>query len=128
MLRRSLFTLLAGAILAACSGNPGTDSPNRQRDLISPEEIAELNVSTAYDVVRQLRPEYLRSRGTMSLREAGGEYAVVYLNGMRLGGLDQLNSIRATDVQMIRYISASDATTRWGTGHTGGVIEVVVKS
>jgi hypothetical protein len=28
-------------------------------------------------------------------------------------------------VKEIRYISASDATTRWGTGHSGGVILVV---
>ena len=128
MTRRSLLVLLAGLTLAACSGNRSSDSPTRQRDLISAEEIAALNVATAFDVVRQLRPEFLRTRGTMSLREAGGEYAVVYMNGMRLGGPDQLHQIRASDVHTIRYIGASDATTRWGTGHTGGVIEVTVKS
>ncbi len=128
MMRRSPFLVLAFLVFAACASNPGSDSPGRQRDVITAEEIAQLNVATAFDIVRQLRPEYLRSRGTMSLREGGSEYAVVYMNGMRLGGPEQLHQIRASDVQTIRYINASDATTRWGTGHTGGVIEVTVKS
>lgn len=126
--RRTVVVLVAALTLGACASNSGGDSPSRQRDLITSAEIAELNVATAFDVVRQLRPEYLRSRGTMSIRESQGEYAVVYMNGMRLGGPEQLHQIRASDVQTIRYISASDATTRWGTGHTGGVIEVTVKS
>lgn len=127
MTRRSLLVFLATA-MAACSSSSSGDTPSRQRDLITAEEIAALNVATAFDVVRQLRPEFLRSRGTMSLRETGGEFAVVYLNGMRMGGPEQLHQIRASDVETIRYISATDATTRWGTGHTGGVIEVTVKS
>lgn len=126
MTRRSLLVLATA--MAACSSNPSGDTPSRQRDLITAEEIAAINVATAFDVVRQLRPEFLRSRGTMSLRETGGEYAVVYMNGMRMGGPEQLHQIRASDVETIRYISATDATTRWGTGHTGGVIEVTVKS
>lgn len=32
------------------------------------------------------------------------------------------------DVQEDRHISASDATTRYGTGHTGGAIEIRIRS
>jgi hypothetical protein len=53
---------------------------------------------------------------------------VIYVNGMRAGPLEALRSISAVDVQEIRYISAADATTRWGTGHSGGVIEVRIRS
>lgn len=129
MMRRSLLPVLAALAFAACASSGGTGSTSpRDRNLITAEEISALNVATAFDVVRQLRPEFLRSRGTMSMRQADSEYAIVYMNGMRLGGPEQLHQIRATDVQAIRYISAADATTRWGTGHTGGVIEVIVKS
>lgn len=131
MTRRSLLIIFAPIIIGACasaSGGNGSSTSPRDRNLITAEEIAGLNVATAFDIVRQLRPEFLRSRGTMSMRQADSEFAVVYMNGMRMGGPDQLHQIRATDVQAIRYISAADATTRWGTGHTGGVIEVVVKS
>jgi hypothetical protein len=125
---RTIAILALTMAIVGCSSRGAPDRPDRERHLITAQEIDELNLSTAYDVVRHLRPEFLRSRGTMSLRNTSGEFAVVYINGMRAGGLDQLNAIRANDVDTIRYISASDATTRWGTGHTGGVIEVTVKS
>lgn len=125
---RTIAILALTMAIVGCSSRGAPDRPGRERHLITAQEINELNLSTAYDVVRHLRPEFLRSRGTMSLRNTRGEFAVVYINGMRAGGLDQLNAIRANDVDTIRYISASDATTRWGTGHTGGVIEVTVKS
>lgn len=127
MLRHFTILALAFAVIG-CSSRAAPDRPARQRHVITAQEIGDLNVSTAYDVVRQLRPEFLRSRGTSSVRQSGGDFAIVYINGMRAGGLDQLNGIRATDVDTIRYISAADATTRWGTGHAGGVIEVTVKS
>lgn len=131
MLRRTFIPmLLLLPLTAACasSGSSGTRSAGRDRDTLTAEEIAEANVGTAYEAVRQLRPEFLRTRGTMSMRDATNEYAVVYINGIRMGGPEQLNNVRAGDVSVIRYINASDATTRWGTGHAGGVIEVVVKS
>jgi hypothetical protein len=48
----------------------------------------------------------------------------VYLNNVRHGGVMSLRDILVTDIQEIRFISASDATTRWGTGHGSGVIMV----
>jgi hypothetical protein len=50
------------------------------------------------------------------------------MGGVRMGGLEELHSIRAADVESIRFINARDATTRWGTGHMGGVIEVLLRS
>lgn len=125
-MRRTAVILIA-ILIAGCAGRSSGERPVRDRNLITAEEIAEINVSTAYEVVRQLRPEYLRSRGVTSIRDSSAEQPVVYVSGMRLGGLDQLNAIPATDVESIRYISATDATTRWGTNHTGGVIDVAVR-
>lgn len=125
-MRRTAVILIA-ILIAGCAGRSSGERPVRDRNLITAEEIAEINVSTAYEVVRQLRPEYLRSRGVTSIRDSSAEQPVVYVSGMRLGGLDQLNAIPATDVESIRYINATDATTRWGTNHTGGVIDVAVR-
>jgi hypothetical protein len=33
----------------------------------------------------------------------------------------------ANDIESTRYFSASDATTKWGTGYTGGAIEVTTR-
>jgi hypothetical protein len=38
-----------------------------------------------------------------------------------------LRTISARDVQYVRFLSAPDATTRFGTGYISGVIEVVLK-
>jgi hypothetical protein len=127
-MKRFIGTVLLAGMLAAACGSAPRNGPPRSRNVITAEEIAPLNVSTAWDIVQRLRPDYLRSRGSTSITRPSAQYAVVYVNGVRAGGLEQLRSIRAGDVETIRYISASDATTRWGTDHSGGVIEVTTKS
>jgi hypothetical protein len=52
---------------------------------------------------------------------------LVYVNGVRYGEPQTLRNLRVQEVEEIRFISATDATTRWGTGHTGGVIEVMLR-
>ncbi len=49
---------------------------------------------------------------------------MVYLDGMRTGGVPVLRNIDANNVREIRYVPARDATTKYGTGHSQGVIEV----
>jgi hypothetical protein len=41
--------------------------------------------------------------------------------------VEALRVVRITETEQIRFISATDATTRWGTGHMGGVIEVILR-
>jgi hypothetical protein len=50
---------------------------------------------------------------------------VVYLNDNRLGGTDQLRQLAISEISEIRYYSASEATTKWGTGHSAGAIQIV---
>jgi outer membrane cobalamin receptor len=52
---------------------------------------------------------------------------VVYVDNVRFGDLETLQSIPITGIAEIRYMSGPDATTRWGTGVLGGVIEVIRK-
>jgi hypothetical protein len=89
-------------------------------DVITQEEIAEVTAATAMDVVRRLRPAWLRVR-------TGGDEAVVYIDRTRRGGLELLRSLVVEVVLEMRYMSPSDATTRFGTGHRGGVILVTTK-
>ena len=51
----------------------------------------------------------------------------IYLDGRHVGQLESLNSIQAEQIKEIRYLSASDATLRFGTGHTEGAIVVTSK-
>jgi hypothetical protein len=125
--------ILGLLVLTACSsgGSTGTATPAAQRssrNLITRAEIESSNVQDAYEVVQRLRPEYLREqRGNPSI-SSGPQYAAVYVDGVRRGGPEALRGLRPVEVEEIRFISASDATTRWGTGHGGGVIEVKIRS
>lgn len=94
------------------------------RDVLLPDEIEAIAATTAYDAVSRLRPEWLRRRGQISLQDPSAGEVVVYLDGVRYGGPRSLETIRVEIVAHMEYLDASDATTRFGTGHGGGAILV----
>jgi outer membrane cobalamin receptor len=47
------------------------------------------------------------------------------MDNVRAGDVNMLPTIPVDDIGEIRFITGSDATTRWGTGVTGGVIEII---
>jgi outer membrane receptor protein involved in Fe transport len=121
---RIVRTVLIGLVAASCASSGGQEGPARRRDTITTEEIAGLQVTSGYEVVQQLRPEYLRTRGVQSMQSASTQMAVVYVDGVRQGGPDALRQIPRESIQEIRYLNGSDATTQYGTGHGGGAILV----
>jgi hypothetical protein len=103
--------------------------PNYDRDLITREEIRERvpGAKTAWDVVQQLRPHFLRERAPISMAEGTQRSPVqVYVNGVQSVSVPavSLRDIRADDVIEIKYLNPSDATTRYGTGHLNGAVLV----
>ncbi len=129
MLKRMVIpvVLLAVAGLSACATTGTGSSSGRRTDVITAEEIAQQDgLRTAYDVIRRLRPQFLRRRGVASL-SASSDDIVVYLDGIRTGGVEVLRNIDAATVREIRRINSRDATTKYGTGHSQGAIEVVTR-
>lgn len=97
----------------------------RRANVVEREEIAGLEVPTALEAVRRLRPEFLSRRAVPRPGEAGEDaYAVVYLDGARLGGWQMLQTIPLAVVTRIRYLRASEAADWVGREHRGGVIAV----
>lgn len=87
------------------------------------------NSLTAWDLIQRLRPAMLRPR-TFSLRGGRSSAAVspvAYLDNVRLNDLRSLQQVWREQVYEIRYLSASEATTRWGTGHASGAILVITR-
>lgn len=128
MLRLAIATIV---ISVACAPSPGAESatrptrpPRRSHVLISSEELAATPALDAMEAVRTLRPDWLTSRGVTTLRGEMPEL-LVYLDGQRMGSQQVLSGIAIAMIREIRYYSAPDATQRWGTGHAGGVIEIV---
>jgi len=124
MRRTHFLSLLAVLVLSsacASSAQPGQSRPRRNRNLITADELSGLSVATAYEAVRRLRPAWLQARGRSPL-------PAVFRNNSRWGADPRsLESIRIDIVTEMRFLSASDATTRYGTGFTGGVILVVTR-
>ena len=109
--------------------------PAKQLFEITQAEIeAESTKGSLYDLVLKLRPRMLASRVTPAgpqsrsqLWEANSSIKV-YLDGFRYGGVESLAAIPASNVVEVRWLSAMDATTRFGTGNTAGAIMVTSRS
>ena len=115
--------VLVVSLTAGCRASlPGAGPERPDQLLITRAQIEEPRFSSAYDVVRALRSNWLNARGIASLRYR--TEVQVYLDGVHLGGVDMLQGISTPAVQYIRYINGTDATTRWGIGHGRGVIFV----
>lgn len=135
--RSILFLTAVAAIgLAGCASSTGGGAATQQsssrthgsRDRITQEELATIDVQNALQAVQRLRPTFLQTRGggTMSITQ-GPQDVVVYVDQTRMGGPSTLAQIPITDVKEIQYLSATDATQRYGTGHGAGAIIVIRK-
>lgn len=107
-------------------------SPEAAKEEPSPDKIVRSEIlergatdHTAMKLIRRLRPSWLRSRGQKSFSDEGGTYPVVYIDNIRHGTLSTLHTIPTSEILRILFISTADATTRWGTGHPSGVINIV---
>ena len=124
---RTLAIVTAALIsTAACASNTPRSAPSN-RNLITADEIAKSNASTAYDAIERLRPAFLRTRGAQSLQNPTPVAPLVYLDGMRYGGVAALAQIPAMGIISIQYLSALDASQRFGLGNEGGAILVSTK-
>ncbi len=116
--------LVGVALLAiACGGAASGPSPSRH--VITLDEIQNTPASNARQLVHTLRPTWLTARG-YSPRH-GRVLPVVYVDNVRIGAISALETIAVAHIQEIRYITGTEATTRWGTGVAGGVIHVITK-
>lgn len=123
----ALIPALAVLILSGCAsgGSSAGDQSGYERNRITFEELQALAPGTAFDAVQQLRPAWLRGRaGTLRTR-SGRAAAVVFLDGRPFGDLVALYDFGSHTIAELRFISPADATIRFGTGYTGGIINVI---
>lgn len=138
-MRRSRTIIAAGMLslvltgMGAClsrgaeeSGQRPSRPPRRSNVLITREELVQSSARDAFQAVQTLRPDWLRGRGATSIT-GGVPQVVVYVDGQRVGTRNVLAQFAVISIKELRYHSATDATQRWGTGHGGGVIEVITR-
>jgi hypothetical protein len=136
---------------AACASSPSpppsavsaSGGPKPSATLITADEIARVNVLNGFEVVQKLRPTMLRQRQIASANGQGGVargappikgtdvasgQLVVYMDGTRLGDIEQLRGIAASSIATLRLFSPSEAQQKWGSNHPAGAIEVISKN
>lgn len=116
-----LVPLVAGC--AAATG-PAGGTPPREANRLRVEEIRQAQAQNGFELIRTLRPLWLQGRGSNSLGSSRGGEVVVYLNGSRAGTPEILRQIPSRDFWEALFLSPSEATARYGTGHTRGAIVI----
>ena len=101
-----------------------TSGTKRDNDVITRAEIAASQTTNAYDAIKNLRPVFLRSRGQHTFKSSIVKTAEVFVDGQKHGDVESLKTMSIQSINTIRFLSASAATTKYGTGYTSGVIEV----
>jgi hypothetical protein len=100
--------------------------PRSSRDEITEQEIAATaTTSDAFELVRRLRPEWLRSasgRGQASVTNFSPTQ--VYYNGRPLGNLSTLREIGSAQIISMRWVDPIQARTIYGRNNNSGVISV----
>ena len=122
-----LFAVSTLALSCAAGTQSDTASPRGSRNVISRQELADLpGQLSALDAVRRLRSTWLRTRGMAGM--GSSQTVQVYVDNVHAGGLDFLQNRPLDGIVEIRYHSGTDATTKWGTGVGGGVIELITQT
>lgn len=112
-------SLLSCATLVTASG--------ADRNLITSSEIEVAKAETAYDLVAKLRANFLHPRGPNSILLKVTQDPTVYLDDVEYGPIASLHTIQASTIAEIRFFEGWEATTKYGTGHVAGVIQIYTR-
>jgi len=118
--------------VAPASGDPPTPQnvpaaavPRARRSVnsITYEEVRNARVADAEALIRNVRPAWLRTpRGATSM--SNNADIQIFMNGVRMGGREQLANIPITAIRTLRYYTATEARQKFGGDTQAGVIEI----
>lgn len=126
MRKQLLILALAAAFplaLVACGTTGGTGSGDRNR--ITSEQLAEVDVSTVYEAVQRLRPRWLEARTPAGM--GADTWVVVFLDRTFVGGVDELRDIGLDAAVWLEYRRGVDVVGELfvpGDRHVDGAIIV----
>ena len=132
--RRCASVVLA-LVVSACASSPDTPLGEEfatsaaaswgNSRLILRAQLEQFEGWSTWRAVDILNPRWLQPRSVSII--SGPLYARVVVDGTFRGELAELYQMSTDDIETMRYLSASDATTRYGTGYPAGVIEVTTR-
>ena len=114
-------------LVSACHQQVST-AHGSQRNVITQEEIEASTASNVYDLIAQLRADFLKDRGKVSIRLDQREKAVVFLNDQEYGILETMRNIPISRISEVRYYPGTEAVNRFGAQYGGGVVVLVSRN
>lgn len=123
----ALLPPIALLLVVSCGYSGGQSSGDvGTRDMLTAKDLADVGDPNLLLALERLKPRWVRPRGAVSVD--GVNPVVVYVNGLRVGGIEFLADIAIAEVETVGFVDATDATTRYGLDVVGGVIEVTTGS
>jgi hypothetical protein len=126
-------TVRAGIAALLFAGAGMVLSPTRsaaqkkQRDLLTRAEIqaSAKRDDDLYSALRVLRPHFLDTApGQVSFGASPVMHAIVYIDGRREPSVDGLHTIKASDVEEVRYLDPAHAAVEYGPVASGGAVVI----
>ena len=119
--------MLAGVLLialgAGCASSGGGRASSYDRTQLSRAELAQHPTSNLYDIVSNLRPTWLRSSAG-AIGRAATTAPLVYVDGRPAGDAEALRSISPQSIELVRYLSASEAQGKFSMNEARPVLEL----
>ena len=133
---RGCTSVVLALVVSACASSPDTPlggefatsaaASRGTSRLIVRAQLEQLTDRSAYEAIETLNRRWLQPRRGASISR-GPSYARIVVDGVSRGELQDLYRLNTGNIETMRYLSASDATTRYGTGYIGGDIEVTMR-
>lgn len=113
-------------VVGCASSRAGGGSGGGDRNVLTPEQLRSTGAQDAFGAVQALRANWLQARGPDSF--SSPSEVLVYVDDVRLGGVDNLRSITLPQIGYIQYYDGRAAAGRWGLDHGQGVIFVSTRT
>ncbi len=114
--------------IAACGSGRGFPGGRSSSRTISRAQIRPLQDRSTYDLILYLRPRWLEARLHATPADPNPRYAHVYVDDFTYGPIESLHNFPSDAIEQIDFLSALDATTRYGVGYMGGIIRVYTRT
>jgi hypothetical protein len=116
------------SLAAGCAPKPSSSAsaPRADRNVLTPDQFRTQSYQNAYEAIEALRLNWLKPRGSDSFNTPS--VVMVYLDNVKLGGVEALRGLQLSNIQSIRHYDASQANARWGVGHSQGAIQVITET
>ncbi len=109
-------------ILIACAAGA------RDANVITAPELSRSEARNAYDAIRQIRPEMLRTRDPGAVVYFKARQPLVAVDNTLVGGIEVLRTLPTGKVARIEYVDSWVAAKRYGTGFGNGVMLIETRA